>query len=277
MRIFNSIQPFLVISLLSLIGLYSCDDLSQPSGIPDKTVTLLNLTTDSDTLSFRNASAIKDTIVSFNVFVQVMDKSDLASNPKVNMYETGEFQLIKAVELTEWNEITKTYQGSFTIEISTGVSLSTDLVATAITSSGNASNFLRKKFIISGLRLAKPIVENPINPDTLFIPLSGSINFLLGVKVTHPDGQRFINQVSANLTDKDNESLGDFILYNDGSAFLLENNLTSGDISSADSVFSRSFTINSSNKPDVITLTYKALDTGNQVSNSITSTMVISQ
>jgi len=277
MRIFKIIQPFLVISLFSLIGLNSCDDLSQPSGIPEKTVTLLNLTTNPDTLSFRNASAIKDTIVSFDVFVQVSDKTDLSSNPTVNMYETGEFQLIQAVELTNWNESTKTYQGSFSFLVSTGVSLTTDLVATAVTSSGNASNFLRKKFMITGLRLAKAIVENPINPDTVFIPLSGSVNFLLGAKVTHPDGQRFINQVSVNLTDKNNQNLGDYILYNDGSSILLENNLSSGDVSSADSVFSRSFTINSSNQPDVITLKYKALDTGNQVSNILTSTMVISQ
>jgi hypothetical protein len=277
MRIFKIIQPFLFITALSLISLNSCDDLSQPSGIPEKTITLINLTTNPDTLSFKNASTIRDTVVSVEVQVLVEDKADFLSNPTVNMYETGEFQLIQAIELTNWNESDKTYSGTFNFQVSTGISLSTDLVATALTVNGTASNFLRKRFIINGLRLAKAIIENPINPDTVFIPTSGSINFLLGVQVTHPDGQRFINQVSVNLTDKDNENLGDFILYNDGSSVLLENNLRSGDVSAEDKIFSRSFTINSSNQPDIITLTYKAIDASNQVSDSITSTLVISQ
>jgi hypothetical protein len=275
MRFLKLFQPNQVLTLLLLLSISSCDDFSQTNGIPDKTITLLQLESNPDTLSFRNSLSIKDTTVTVEVFVQVEDKTDILGNPTVNLYEKGDFQLLEAAELTNWNENNKKFSGSFTFTLSTGISTETELIATALASNGNATNFLRKNFTIQGLTLNPAILENPINPDTLVIPVSGSLNFLLGIKAIHPDGQRFISQVTVNLKDKDNANLGDYSLYDDGSNILLENNLPSGDLISADSVFSRSFTINSSNNPDIITLTYKAVDSSNQPSNTVTSTMVI--
>lgn len=268
-------------TLLLLFSIFAvlqqCDSLPGSSDLPEITQPIRSFTVNPAIFDFTSVQSVKDTTIRMAFEVHIAQQNALAEPPIVHLYDKGSFTAITSVSLSNFDVATLTYSGEMTLIVNTGVSSSAILVATGMTPSNNSSNFIRKELQIKGLLLSPPVIESTINPDTVFLPTSGSINFLLGAKVTHSAGQQFISRVLVNLRDQNNQNLGDFLLFDDGSRVSLDGGTFSGDLIAADSIFSRSFSLNSGNQPDIIQLRYRAFDVSEQESNSVLTTLVISR
>lgn len=262
-----------LIGLLFLLN--SCDSLPGTTEIPQRTESIQDFQISPQLIDFSTANEIKDTTLTIALSIKVTQSDALIEAPQVQLYSKSDFQLLSSVTLTDWDESTLTYSGSLKIIGNTGVSASAIIMATGLTPSKTMSNVIRKDFVIKGFILQPPVIEFAVNPDTVILPVTGSKNFLIGAKVVHANGQRFISRVTVNLRDKNDQNLGDYLLYDDGSLQSLENNTVSGDFFAADSIYSRSFSLNSGNQADVIQLFYKAFDSNEQQSNILQSTLVI--
>ena len=94
------------------------------------------------------------------------------------------------------------------------------------------------------------------NPEEVEIPSgSNTTTVLFTAKVRDADGQSNIDKVLLNFRNEDGTLLGasPFEMFDDGAS-------SSGDETAADSVFSTTFTINSSNTPNNRTALYWAID-----------------
>ncbi|TNE69900.1 hypothetical protein EP331_13575 [bacterium] len=273
------ISKFLSTSIAGfvLVALASCDSIPETTGFQDSSQILTALQFESDTLSFKQAEVVKDTIVSFSVSVEVSDPDLLGQNPIVSLYEKLGFTVVASDTLIQTNPSLPVYSGSVQFITNTGVSTDAVIIATAKTSAGNPTNFIRRSLPIVGFSIPPATVVQIIAPDTVKIPLSGNVTFLIGAEVTHPDAQRFIKKVLLELISETTGSLGTFNLYDDGSITTTPEGTFSGDQTANDTIYSTAFTISSANNPDVISIVIKAVDTANNESNTLTQTLRIVQ
>lgn len=265
----------LLIGVCTLIT--SCDSLPGTPELPSKTITLKDFRINPDTVSFRNASGVKDTIVTLRVSVKSDELDDLASPPVVHMYEKNDAFLVTSDTLELVDSLTFEYATDLQFGMSTGISTKAEFLVTAFAKTGNATNFIRKDLVIQGFSIQAPILDEVTVPDTVRIPATGTQSFSLIAKVRHPDNQNFIKNVIVGIVDQNSESLGTFNLYDDGNTQQVEGGGTSGDATARDSLFTRRFTINPSNQPDVLRLTFYAVDVSNQESNRIQVTLVFAR
>lgn len=261
---------------VSLLFLFSCDTLPETNTIPESGIALRRIIAD-DTLSFANANAIKDTSIFFPVAVEVSDPELLQHPPVVSLYEKFGFQSVSSDTLKAFDPVTNQYSGTIDFLVSTGINAEAELVATATMPSGNPTNFLRKSFFIRGFSIEPAQVVQIIAPDTVRLPLSGSISFSIVAEVTHPTSRAFIKTVILTLNSASTGSLGSFQLFDDGSLTSIPEGRTSGDAISNDGLYTRVFVLSAENNPDTITLAVKALDTTDQESNTVTKTLIITR
>lgn len=261
-------------ALLLFLSGASCDSLPGTTDINSKTIVLKDFRILPDTVSFVNANVIKDTTITIQVSIKTDGSNDLSENPIVHFYEKKSSKLVISDTLRLTNSATNEYSSDFKLSMSTGISTVADLVVTALNENGNPTNFLRKDLVFKGFQIQKAIVNQIFAPDTVKIPATGSSTFLLSAEVVHPDKQQFISKVFVQIKDKNNEEIGIFRLYDDGSMQTVENGATSGDTSANDTIFTRAFTVTSTNQADILSLTFYAVDVSNQESNRVSSTLV---
>lgn len=265
---------FISSSLFLLLVANSCDSLPGTTDISSKTILLKEFRIFPDTVSFVNANVVKDTIITLQVSVKADDSNDLLENPIVHFYEKGKANLITFDTLNLTNSTTNEYTTDIKLLMSTGTSTFADVVITALDKNRNPTNFLRRDLVFKGFQIQKANITVIFVPDTVRIPSSGSSTFYLAAKVVHPEKQQFISKVFVQIKDKNNEEIGVFRLYDDGSAKIVENGSPSGDTMANDTIFTRAFTVSSSNQADILSLRFYAVDVSNQESDSITGTLV---
>lgn len=258
-----------------------CDSLPGTQTIPSNPNALIEFDVNPDTIDWRDSASGGIDSVDITVTINTNDPNNELEVVRVSVYEKGNSTLVLNQNLSPLSisNLTTTqitgYQTSFNLRMDKGLTSTVSLVATGEFDSGQPSNSLTKEIPIFGLSVEKAVVENIIVPDTVFIPLLSNTNFRIFSTVTHPVDQSYINNVFVELYDGNNERLGVFRMYNDGSATLLSNNLPSGDEDADDDIYTSTFTITTTNQRDNITAVVYAVDISGNESNRLSDSFVI--
>ena len=134
---------------------------------------------------------------------------------------------------------------------------------------GQLSNTLSTKIVLIGFTTEPPEMIFFNHPESVTIPDSGVQPITFESKVVHPQGQGNIRQVVLELFDSSGNRIGTgpFEMFDDG-----EIN-DSGDLVPADSVYTRTFSINPDNAADVYDVFSYATDRQGLVSDTLRSTI----
>ena len=120
---------------------------------------------------------------------------------------------------------------------------------------GENKNYAQAVVKQTGVPINAPEILEVNNPSNVQIPASGATIAVFEAKVTDIDGQDNIDKVFLNFRNPDGSLLQEnpFQMLDDGSS-------ESGDVAANDSVFTKTFSINSSNTANNRTALYWAID-----------------
>ncbi len=145
----------------------------------------------------------------------------------------------------------------------------------AIDESGFESNAFRSPLSIVRLN-RPPQISNLQAPDTLQLPLQGSVVVLLTLNVFDPDGSSDIRKVqfTSILPDGKPSSSGPIQMFDDGGMVDL-GGYTSGDAVAADGIYSRMIQLRSDAARGTYNFSFVAIDKSIDSSNVITHTIIV--
>ncbi len=215
---------------------------TRADGFTDTTITvpidatILN-TDETSTLGFviRDAATLEDLII-----------GDLTAAPEENSF-SGEASI----------NTSTTSVGSFIIEVY------------AFDASGRGG-FAQTPFYIVGFSSAPPSIIGTTSPGTIIRPLSGSIPAVFTARVTDPDGDETISQVSIRVIQNNVDVQGSpFEMFDDGS--------TLGDTTANDFVFtwSQNVTPTTGEQDRDFDIEFFAIDQGGLYSDTVRTTFSI--
>ncbi|MEP1307578.1 MAG: hypothetical protein ABJK11_08740 [Balneola sp.] len=155
--------------------------------------------------------------------------------------------------------LANTFEANVSILTSTIVFKTYTVLATP-TLNGNNKNYAQSVISQTGVPINAPQILEVNNPNQVEIPSGSTTTIVLfTAKVTDMDGQDNLSQVLLNFRNSDGSMLSDdpFQMFDDG---ISNGGDTSGDEVAGDSVFTKSFSINSGNTPANRTAVYWAID-----------------
>ncbi len=244
---------FLVVFIASLFT-YSCDSSLSPTDFDEAKPFVQNLTVSPSSISFNPVNdGQKDTTITFNISVQGLNFRD-GNTPNYSVFVDDEdlpsFQGSLAI-----SQPGNMFSGELQISTNT-IKFATYTVVVTPALDGSNANYAQSIINQMGVPINAPEILEVGNPQEIEIPSgSATVTALFTAKVRDIDGQGNIDRVLLNFRNQDGSLLNSdpFELFDDGSA-------SSGDQTPSDSVFTRTFSINSSNTPNNRTVIYWAID-----------------
>ncbi|HKI47462.1 MAG TPA: hypothetical protein VKA08_19180 [Balneolales bacterium] len=256
---------------------YSCD---KTPGVVNQTQSDSNLLLNGEITptNFVFASQGGDTTVSVHLQVQVNDTSAIKGYPRYQINDNSTDSTISGGVLSQFDAANHLFSGSATIKTSTRDFRNLTLLLYAVNKENLLTNTYRAVITVKGVQGHPPQILSVSNPDTVKIPASGTQPIVFTAKVTDPDGQSNISQV---LVDLISTSTGvrlngsPFQMYDDGNQNNVGGGSGSGDLVAGDSVYTRTFQINSSNTPSKIAVKYYAIDKSGLSSDTLSRSLDI--
>lgn len=263
------------VSLFLLAGLFltSCDEGPGTSPIPQNSFVLDSVSISPSEINFQAEDGVRDTTLTVDVTLYLKEALAFSQDPVAVLRLTNNQQ--QNIQTTLSAEDDLTFSGEISFSQNTAQTNEFELLVRAVDENEQATNILRDKFIVRGYTASSPVLDEIFVPDTVFIPTGSDIrSFLLAARSYHPDGLNLISDVNAILIDGDAQSLGEFRLYDDGSQNQVDNGV-SGDAVAGDSLYSRAFTLSSSNNPDSVTVKMYATDISGNYSDTLSTYFLI--
>ena len=245
-------KPFLLIAGFSVI-ITSCDSAITPKDYNDISPFVSNIRVTPDSLLFSTPDGQKDTTVTFTIMVDGFE-FEPDSVPYYYLFKRGAFDPFQEGKLSISTAITNLYETDLSIETSTIDFEEYSFLVTPGLSTN--SNYVQAKIVQRGVPVNAPEILEVNNPQSVVIPTTGnSTTVRFTAKVTDIDGQNNIANVFLNFRNENGTLLSTtpFIMLDDGGA-------ESGDLSPADSIFTDTFIVDSSNTPNNRTAIYWAID-----------------
>ncbi|MEQ9280601.1 MAG: hypothetical protein RLN83_13990 [Balneola sp.] len=252
-------MPFKFYSLVLVTLIWatfiSCDDSLTPKDFDEELPYVQNLVVSPPSISFNpQTDGQKDTTLSLNITVDGFNFG-VDSVPYYSLFlGDDEVPFLQAKFPVNFSPIT-TFQTSIPISTNTTEFETYTLLITP-SLNGNTNNFAQAIIRQTGVPTNPPEILEVNNPEEVEIPSgNNTVAVLFTAKVQDIDGQSNIDKVLLNFRNEDGSLLREtpFELLDDGSN-------SSGDITSSDSVYTTTFTINSSNTPNNRTAFYWAID-----------------
>lgn len=244
----------LVLFSIFWINIVSCDDVLTPKDFNEVAPYVTELTVNPSNITFDPVlDGQKDTTIIINVEVQGFNL-DEGSLPVYSVFLNNED--IPSIQGSFQNARANNFYDS-DIQISTNtIEFNSYTVLVSPSLGGKNQNYAQAVIKQTGVPINAPEILEVNNPEEVEIPSgSNSTTVLFTAKVRDSDGQSNIDKVLLNFRNQDGSllSASPFEMFDDGAS-------SSGDVAASDSVFSSSFTINSSNTPNNRTALYWAID-----------------
>lgn len=235
-----------------LLLFYSCDNTLSPKDYDTNSPFVGELTVTPNTIVFDQVlDGQKDTTLVFSLSVKGTNFGS-STSPIYSIF-------------VDDND-SPTYQGEFSnsngniftkvisIKTNTIIFKKYKILATSSLSDPN-SNYSQSIVHQIGVSINAPEILEVNNPSSITIPSSGTNEAVFEAKVRDIDGQNNIDKVFLNFRNQDGSmlSVNPFEMRDDGAN-------ESGDVTANDSVYTRTFSINSSNTPSNRTALYWAID-----------------
>jgi|GEM_PF-7119499 hypothetical protein len=270
---FRSFLTLSTLILLSGVVFSSCDEGPGTSPLPQNSFVLDSVSISPDEIIFQAQDGIHDTTLNVDVTLYLKESVSFSTEPvAILRLSNQQDQFTEAVLSAEDDG---TYSGTLTFSQNTAQTNHFDLLVRAVDEMDQPTNILRKNFAVFGFTTTAPVLEGIFVPDTVFIPSGSDVqSFLLAARSYHPDGENLISRVNAILSDAEDQSLGEFRLYDDGSENQVDQGV-SGDGVAGDSLYSRAFTLSSSNNPDSVTVKMYAADISGNYSDTLSTYFLI--
>lgn len=237
------------------IGIVSCDDGLTPKDYNEAAPYVQELTVNPSIIAFDPIlDGQKDTTVSLNLTVRGFNfKPD--SVPYYSVFFTGsDFPFIQNKFLVNFSSLT-TFQANVVIPTNT-IRFESYTILVTPTLQGSNQNYAQSIIKQTGVPINAPQILEVNNPEEVEIPSGSNTEVVLFTsKVTDLDGQTNIDKVFLNFRNSDGTllSASPFEMFDDGGS-------SNGDVTASDSVYTTTFTINSSNTPNNRTALYWAID-----------------
>ena len=274
---FNKISSYRRNIILLGIGLFMFGCGEDVPTQPTQNITHLieSVQVSPQNITFNQDLGVKDSTITINIigtYKLVTTTSVITATFRYEMTRNSDTATIRSGEF-ELNESNATFSASFNLETNTTDFNDYLIYIYAIREDLVVSNTAQSTVKIRGFTAGLPEILAVNNPDTVSIPSSGTTPFALMAKATHPNGQSLIDRVLVDIRDQNDNLLAGspFTLFDDGGT----GNSNSGDAVAADSIYTRTFNIGSSNNPDVYQLFYHAIDNLGASSDTVQSQMVI--
>tara|TARA_R110002126_G_scaffold159184_1_gene306548 strand:+ start:274 stop:1065 length:792 start_codon:yes stop_codon:yes gene_type:complete len=244
----------LVLFSLLLGFTYSCDDTLTPKDFDDIEPYVAELTVNPSNITFDQVlDGQKDTTLNLNLSVKAFNLPQ-GSTPFYSIFVNSE-EIPSIQGLFQNARADNLYNADVQISTNTIDFNSYTLLVTPSTEA-ISQNYAQAIIKQTGVPINAPEILEVNNPEEVEIPSgSNTTTVLFTAKVRDADGQSNIDKVLLNFRNEDGTLLGasPFEMFDDGAS-------SSGDETAADSVFSTTFTINSSNTPNNRTALYWAID-----------------
>lgn len=154
------------------------------------------------------------------------------------------------------------YNGAVTITIDRNEIGNYTVEFFATDRSGLTSNAVQKRLIVVRQQNSPPVISNLVAPDTVQLPQTGSVVFLMAVDATDPQGLSDIAEVFFRSLDSSDPNRK-FLMKDDG------NTPTSGDEVQGDGTYSIKIELASTNNPGTFRFEFQASDKAGAASNTI--------
>jgi hypothetical protein len=243
-----------------------CDATREPPPVVQITPTIRSFIVEPNKVSFdKDTDGFKDTTLTFDIRLTVdNDINDFSYTYTIFDRVTNE--ILHRGNLQ--NSSPEIYADAFDIETSTTAFLDYLVEVYVFEDDGNLI-YAQSNIDINGFANAAPQIRFADNPEVVLLPNEGTETVTFKAKVTDDDGQNTIDGVFLRLISRTSGEVS-------GSPFPLLDNGTQEDEIAADSVFTTSFNINSSNQPETYDILYYAKDLGGLVSDTVRTTFRIS-
>lgn len=244
-----------------LLLFYSCDSTISPKNLNSDTPFVGELIINPNAINFDPITdGQKDTTLTLLVSV-IGENFDSAQFPYYSIFIDNEDLPAYEGELTNING--NIYSQSIDIVTNT-ITFSNYIVLVTTSATNPNSNYSQAIVKQKGVPINAPEILEVNNPSSIEIPSSGDKIAVFEAKVRDIDGQDNIDKVLINFRNQDGSMLSQnpFELFDDGSS-------NSGDSVARDSVFTRTFKINSSNTPNNRTALYWAIDKSGLSSDTV--------
>ena len=254
----------LVLLALSLTVIVSCDDTLTPKDFDEQQPYVQNLVVSPSEITFHpQTDGQKDTTLNLNITVNGFNFG-VDSIPFYSVFVGNEdLPSIQGKFPVNFSPIT-TFQTSIPIVTNT-IDFETYTLLITPSLAGNNQNFAQAIITQTGVPINAPEILQVNNPEEVEIPSgSNTVVVLFTAKVKDEDGQSNIDKVLLNFRNEDGSILQEtpFELFDNG-------NSSSGDITSSDSVYTISFSIDSNNTPSNRTAFYWAIDKSGLTSDTL--------
>ncbi len=260
--------------LLVFVLLVSCNDNPVINKIQTQNTLFSQVSIAPQDIYLKNTGS-SDTTVTVNLSVVVQDPSLLKGKPLYSIKDVQSGQSAGGGSLSTYDSSSKTYSGSFDLQLNPTSNVEFQVTIYGMDQNGRITNSFVGTVHASGQKGKPPVIIYAANPDTVHIPVSGTVTFDFKAKVTDPDGQNNIDYVKLDLQKDGTQSFSTFQMYDDGSVTNL-NGSSSGDAVAGDSVYTRRFQIDSNTGQNTFTIKYYSRDKNGLGSDTLTTHFVIS-
>ena len=259
--------PVLVLALT--IGISSCDETSGPAGILDERPSITDFQVTPSSIRFSEEAGLKDTLVTFRVtaFGDIPEDFQLITE----LADIRTRNILTNSTMTANPDRPGEYAASLNHVMSTSRFANLVIYAYPRAPDGTVFDRVESTIEIRGIDTGRPEVLEIIHPDTVFIPLPGEPEnlFTISARVTHTFALDNINTVQLDLFDSTNPN-----------PIFTSNMSRSDDNGNGEPeylVYEQNFSINSGNSPDSYRIEVYATDISGTVSETLSSTLIISR
>jgi hypothetical protein len=259
------------VSFIALVFLIQCDNPPGPSDYLSDVPSLTSFEITPDRIVFDSIAGAVDTTIEVQLSAALRSGFLTSPPPFYSITDNSTGEIIQEGVFSNFDTQNRVWSHIVEIETQTTVIRDYTIYTWLHNEAGNSLSTVQGKLYITGFSTSPPQIISVENPDSVQIPSTGTIDFSFQAKVVHPDGQVNISQVLVDLIDNTGSPLtgSPFELFDDGRQD------ESGDIIAGDSVYTRGFSIGSSNQPDNLLVRYFAIDRFGASSDTVSTGLAI--
>ncbi|MFW6347065.1 MAG: hypothetical protein ACOC2C_00470 [Cyclonatronaceae bacterium] len=254
--------------LSGLLLLNACDDPPGSAAVTPSSNSLRSINVSPDSIITDPAEGITDR--QHSVSIEVRTTADaVLENPRYSVVRGDFNEAYREGSLQQSPGEDGLLTADFSFTLPANVFETFTIYAFDAGTDGQLSNTLSTKVALIGFTTEPPEMIFFNHPESVTIPDSGVQPITFESKVVHPQGQQNISQVLLELFDSAGNRIGTgpFEMLDDGEVD------DSGDLVPADSVYTRTFSINPDNAADVYEVFSYATDRQGLVSDTLRSTI----
>jgi len=258
--------PVLVLALT--IGITSCDETSGPAGTLEERPSITDFQVTPSSIRFSEEDGFKDTLVTFRVTAVSNMPEDFQL--VTELADVRDRQILTNSTMAADPEGSGRYTASLSLAMSTSRFDNLVIYAYPRGPDGTVFDRVESTIKIRGIDTGRPEVLEIIHPDSIFIPQPGEPDnlFTISTRVTHTFALENINRVQLDLFDSANTRI-------------FTSNMSRSDPDGNGDpeylLYGQDFSINSGNSPDSYRIEVHATDIAGTVSDTLSSTLIITR